>query len=93
MTYNDKVVPDAEQFPHVDRARLMLHRLCEKRDEVRRAKVRAVYRFFFQVAVQVGQHHGDEPVESVEVEFEHRQLCVEQGRQFEDMDDLAHDSE
>lgn len=45
------------------------------------------------MAVQVGQHHGDEPVEPVEVEFEHRQLCVEQRRQFEDMDDLAHDSE
>ena len=29
LTYNDKVVPDAEQFPHVNRTWLMLHRLCE----------------------------------------------------------------
>ena len=93
ITYDDEVVPDAEQFPHVEGAGLVLHRLGEQRDEVGRAEVGAVHRFFFQMAVQVGQHHRDQPVESVEVELEHWQLSVEQGAQFEDVDDLSHDGE
>ena len=71
----------------------MLHRLREQRDEVRRAKVGAVYRFFFQVAVQVRQYHRYQPVKPVKVQLEHRQFRIEQGTQFEDVDDLAHDGE
>ena len=92
-TYDDEIVPNAEQFPHIDRAGLVLHRLREQRDEVRRAKVRAVYWFFFQVAVQVRQYHRYQPVKPVKVQLKHRQFRIEQGTQFEDVDDLAHDCE
>ena len=57
LTYNDKVVPDAEQFPHVFTAGLVLHRLGEQRDEIRRAEVAAVHTFFLQVAVQIRQQN------------------------------------
>ena len=35
VTYNDEVVPDAKQLPHVFTRGLMLHHLREERDEVR----------------------------------------------------------
>lgn len=91
LTYNDEVVPNSEELPHVDCTWLVLHRLREERDEVGRAEVRAVDGFFLQVAVQIGQYHGNQTVEPVEIQLQHRQLRVEQRTELENVDDLAHD--
>ena len=53
-TYDDEVVPDAEELPHVLARGLVLHGLREECDEVRRAEVAAIHALLFQVAVQVG---------------------------------------
>ena len=42
-TYDDEIVPDSEQFPHVHRAWLMLHGLSKECDEIGGAKVRTVH--------------------------------------------------
>ena len=43
MTYNDEIVPNSEQFPHIDGTWLVLHGLREQSDEIAGAKVRAVH--------------------------------------------------
>lgn len=47
---------------------------------------------YLEMAVEVGQQNRDESVESVEVQLQHWELCVEQRCQIEAIDDLADDS-
>ena len=93
VTYDDKVVPHPEELPHIYRARLVLHRLREQRDEVWRAEIRTVHRLLFEVVMQVWQHHRYQSVQAIKVELEHWQLRVKQCTQLEGVDDLAHDGE
>ena len=68
----------------------MLHCLSEQSDEIRRTEVGAVHTLLLQVAVQVGQQYWDQSVQSIKVEFQHGQLCVEKRAQLKTVDYLTH---
>ena len=72
FTYDDEVVPDSEDLPHLFLVGLMLHRLREECYEVRRAEIRTIDGLFFEMAVQIGQQYRDQSIKSVEIKLEHR---------------------
>ena len=48
---------------------------------------------YLEVAVEVREDDGDQSVESVEIELQHRQLRVKERAQLKNVDHLAHHGE